>query len=319
MPIKVQSDLPASQILEKENIFVMSENRALHQDIRPIEIGILNLMPIKEDTELQLLRLLSNTPLQVNITFLSLTSHQPKNTSRSHLNNFYTTVPEYVKSGGKLDGMIITGAPLERMDFDKVDFWDELSKIFDYCKDHVTSVFFVCWGALAALYYYYDIPKYALDRKLSGIYKHYVNNRKIPLMRSFDDVFLAPHSRFSEVRKEDIEKIPELSILAESPEAGIYVVMKNDGSEIYVMGHPEYDRMTLDDEYHRDMDRGLEPDIPKNYYENDDPSKKPLLTWRANSNNLYTNWLNYYVYQATPYDIRDVKSLANIPGDDARR
>ncbi len=319
MPIRVQSNLPAKEELEKENIFVMDEGRALHQDIRPIEIGILNLMPIKEDTELQLLRLLSNTPLQVNVTFLTLSTHQSKNTSKSHLNNFYTTVPEYVEGGGKLDGIIITGAPLEQMDFDKVDFWDELSRILDYIKDHVTSAMFVCWGALAALNYYYDIPKYPLEKKLSGIYRHYVNNRKCPLMRSFDDVFYAPHSRFSEARKEDIQKVPELEILSESPEAGVFVAMKEDGSEIYVMGHPEYDRMTLDNEYHRDMDRGLNPEIPKNYYEKDDPSTKPYLTWRANSNNLYTNWLNYYVYQATPYDIRDVKSPGNLAKDDARR
>ncbi len=308
MPIRVQNDLPAKEILEKENIFVIDENRAVHQDIRPIQIGILNLMPIKEDTELQLLRLLSNTPLQVDITFLTLSSHQPKNTSRSHLNNFYTTVKDYVMDGGKLDGIIITGAPLERMDYDKVDFWDELTSILDYCRDHVTSCFFVCWGALAALNHYYGIPKYPLEKKLSGVYKHYVNNRKVPLMRSFDDVFYAPHSRFSEVRKDDIEKVGDLEVLAESPEAGLYVIMKKDGSEIYVMGHPEYDRMTLDQEYHRDLDKGINPDLPKNYYENDDPEVRPYLTWRANSNNLYTNWLNYYVYQMTPFDITKVKN-----------
>ncbi len=307
MPIKIQSDLPAKEILENENIFVMDENRALHQDIRPIQIGILNLMPIKEDTELQLLRALSNTPLQIDITFLTLTTHQPKNTSRSHLNKFYTTVPEFVKSGGKLDGIIVTGAPLERMDYDKVDFWEELASIFEWAKHNVTSTLCVCWGALAGLYYYYDIPKYPLDKKLSGVYLHKVNNRKVPLMRSFDDIFYAPHSRFSECRKEDVEKFPELEILAESEQAGMYIVARRDGSQVFVMGHPEYDRMTLDGEYHRDLARGMNPQIPQNYYENNDPQTRPYLTWRANSNNLYTNWLNYYVYQTTPYDICDIR------------
>ncbi|MCR4841763.1 MAG: homoserine O-succinyltransferase, partial [Eubacterium sp.] len=267
---------------------------------------ILNLMPVKQDTELQLLRALSNTPLQVNITFLTLSTHQSKNTSRSHLNQFYTTVPELVAGGGTLDGLIVTGAPLERMDYDTVDFWDELSKILDWARKNVTSTLFVCWGSLAALYYYYDIPKYPLEKKLSGIYKHFVRNRKIPLVRSFDDVFYAPHSRFSEVREEDIAGHDELEILAHSPEAGVYLVMRKDGSEVYVMGHPEYDRLTLDGEYHRDLDKGMNPDIPKNYYENDDPEVRPYLTWRANASHLYTNWLNYYVYQATPFDITKV-------------
>ena len=306
MPIRIQSDLPAKEILENENIFVMDETRALHQDIRPLQIGILNLMPMKEDTELQLLRALSNTPLQIDVTFLTLSTHESKNTSASHLNKFYTTIPNYVREGGKLDGLIVTGAPLERMDYDKVDFWDELTQIFAWAKENVTSTMFVCWGALAALYYYYDIPKYPLDKKLSGVYRHHVLNRKVPLMRQFDDVFYAPHSRFSEVRKEDILKHLEIEILAESEEAGVYIAINEAEGQIFVCGHPEYDRLTLDSEYHRDIDRGMNPEVPKNYYENDDPTSKPYLTWRANSNNLYSNWLNYYVYQMTPYDITEI-------------
>ena len=306
MPIKVQGELPAKEILERENIFVMDEKRALHQDVRPIEIGILNLMPVKEETELQLLRALSNTPLQVNITLLTLSTHQSKNTSSEHLNKFYITVKEYAVSGKKLDGLIITGAPVERMDFDQVDYWDELELIMDWSKKNVTSTLFVCWGAMAGLYYFYDIPKYPLEKKLSGVFRHRVMNRKIPLVRAFDDVFYVPHSRFSECRKEDIEKHTDLKILAESDEAGVFLVMRYDGSQIFMMGHPEYDRMTLDGEYHRDLAKGMNPQIPAHYYENDDPSVRPLLTWRAVSGHIYSNWLNYYVYQITPYDINTI-------------
>lgn len=307
MPIKIQSDLPAKEILENENIFVMDDNRAMHQDIRPIQIGILNLMPVKQDTELQLLRALSNTPIQVDVTFLTLASHDSKNTAASHLNKFYSTIPELEEQNVKLDGIIVTGAPLERMDYDKVDFWDELERVFKWAKKNVTSSLFVCWGALAALNYYYDIPKYPLKNKLSGIYTQHVQNRKIPLVRGFDDVFVAPHSRFSEVRKEDVEKHDELIILAESEEAGLYLVMKKDGSQVFVMGHPEYDRMTLHNEYMRDVEKGMNPEVPKHYYENDNPAIRPNLTWRSHATNLYTNWLNYYVYQNTPYNISDIK------------
>ncbi|MCR5785625.1 MAG: homoserine O-succinyltransferase [Eubacterium sp.] len=306
MPIKIQSDLPAREILEKENIFVMDENRALHQDVRPIQIGILNLMPVKEDTELQLLRALSNTPLQIDVSFLTLTTHESKNTPLAHLNKFYTTVPEIIASGVKLDGLIVTGAPLEKMDYDKVDFWDELVRIFDWADHNVTSVLCVCWGALAGLYHYYGVPKYPLEKKLSGIYSHRVLERKKELVRGFDDVFYAPHSRFSEVRREDIEKVPSLCIVAESKEAGVYLVIDEERSNIFIMGHPEYDRMTLDGEYKRDAGKGLDPDVPSNYYEDDNPEIRPDLTWRANGTLLYTNWLNYYVYQTTPYDINDV-------------
>ena len=303
MPIKIQKDLPAKEILERENIFVMDENRALHQDVRPIQIGILNLMPVKEDTELQLLRALSNTPLQIDVSFLTLSTHESKNTSLKHLNKFYTTVPELIESGTKLDGLIVTGAPLERMDYDKVDFWNELTDIFKWADTNVTSTLCVCWGALAGMYYYYDIPKYPLDVKLSGIYEHRVLNRKVELVRGFDDVFYAPHSRFSEVRREDIDKVPDLEVLAESEEAGVFLAVDSRKSKIFVFGHPEYDRMTLDGEYKRDAGKGMNPDVPKNYYVNDDPSIRPLLTWGANGTLLYTNWLNYYVYQTTPYEL----------------
>ncbi len=306
MPIKIQSDLPAKEILEKENIFVMDENRAMHQDIRPIQIGILNLMPVKEDTELQLLRALSNTPLQVDVTFLTLQTHESKNTSASHLNKFYMTIPELMEENIKLDGIIVTGAPLEQMDYDKVDFWPEIEQVFAWIDSNVTSGFFVCWGALAAFYYYYGIPKIALPKKLSGVYKHRVENRKVPLVRGFDDVFYAPHSRFSGVLREDVEKHEDLIVLAESDQAGIFLAMKEDGSRVFCTGHPEYDRMTLSDEFFRDISRGLDPEVPVNYFPDDDPTNRPDLTWRSVSTNLYTNWLNYYVYQNTPYDITQI-------------
>lgn len=299
MPIKVQKDLPAKAILEKENIFMMDEDRALSQDIRPLEILIINLMPIKEETETQLLRALSNTPLQVDCTFLMLESHTSKNTSASHLNKFYVYFDEVRKK--KFDGMIITGAPVENMEFEEVNYWEELKKIMEWSKTHVTSSLHICWGAQAGLYYHYGIPKYKRESKLSGIYRHKVLDRKVPLVRSWDDYVMAPHSRYTEVRREDIEKHPELKILAESKEAGIFLVMNRDGRQIFVQGHPEYDRMTLHGEYHRDLGKGLEPEIPCNYYEDDDPETMPMLTWRNMANTLYGNWLNFYVYQITPY------------------
>ncbi|WP_349946896.1 homoserine O-succinyltransferase [Lacrimispora sp. BS-2] len=299
MPIKVQKDLPAKAILEKENIFMMDEDRALSQDIRPLEILIINLMPIKEETETQLLRALSNTPLQVDCTFLMLESHTSKNTSASHLNKFYVYFDEVKKK--KFDGMIITGAPVENMEFEEVNYWEELKKIMEWSKTHVTSTLHICWGAQAGLYYHYGIQKYKRESKLSGIYRHKVLDRKVPLVRSLDDYVMAPHSRYTEVRREDIEKQPELVILAESKEAGILLVMSRDGKQVFVQGHPEYDRMTLDGEYHRDLGKGLEPEIPCNYYEDDDPNTVPVLNWRNVANTLYGNWLNFYVYQITPY------------------
>ena len=300
MPIKIQGDLPAKEILEKENIFVMDENRAAHQDIRPIDIAILNLMPLKEDAELQLLRSLSNTPLQVDVTFLAVSSHESKNTSQSHLNKFYLTF-EDVKYRS-FDGMIITGAPVEQMPYENVDYWKEVCRIMEWTKTHVTSTLHLCWGAQAGLYYHYGIPKHDLEKKKFGIFRHHVMNRKIPLVRGFDDYFYAPHSRHTEVRREDIEKIPELTILAESDEAGVFLVRDPEGKKIFVMGHPEYDRLTLDAEYKRDKEKGLPIDLPVNYYPYDDCTKRRYLLLRSHGNILYANWLNYYVYQQTPYD-----------------
>ncbi len=301
MPIRVQNDLPVKEILERENIFVMDEHRATHQDIRPIRIGLLNLMPLKEETELQILRSLSNTPLQVDVVFVHVASHQSKNTSTSHLNKFYVTFEEIKKE--KFDGFIITGAPVEQMPFEEVDYWEELKQIMEWTKTNVTSTLHLCWGAQAGLYYHYGIDKVQLDEKLFGVFRHRVLNRKIPLVRGFDDVFLAPHSRHTDVPIEKISADERLMILAESEKAGAFLTMAEDGRQIFVMGHPEYDRVTLDKEYKRDKEKGLPIKMPENYYENDDDTKKPLLTWRATANNLYTNWLNYYVYQVTPYDM----------------
>lgn len=301
MPIKVQGELPAKEILERENIFVMDEHRAVHQDIRPIQIMILNLMPLKEETELQLLRSLSNTPLQVDVTFLTMSSHESRNTSTSHLNKFYLQFPDVRERN--FDGMIITGAPVEQMEFEEVDYWRELTEIMEWSKSHVTSTIYLCWAAQAALYYHYGLKKKPLDQKMFGLFWHRVKNRKIPLVRGFDDLFLAPHSRHTEVPIEDIRACAEITILAESDEAGFFLGMAREGREIFVMGHPEYDRVTLDGEYKRDREKGLEIQLPRNYYMGDDPTNRPLLLWRAHANNLYTNWLNYYVYQATPYDM----------------
>ena len=301
MPIKVQRDLPAREILEEENIFVMDDFRSMHQDIRPLKICILNLMPLKEDTELQLLRALSNTPLQIDITFLTVKSHVSQNVSANHLNQFYTTWDCINKRN--FDGMIITGAPVENMEFEEVDYWKELTSIFEWTKTHVTSTVHICWGAQAGLYYHFGLKKHKLDRKLFGIYPQHVMNRKDPLVRGFDDVFYAPHSRHTAVLTEDIHNCSELKVLAESEVAGVYLCTAGNGKQIFIMGHPEYDRLTLDKEYHRDIAKGLKIDIPYNYYPDNDPDKKPNLMWRSHANDLYTNWLNYCVYQDTPYDI----------------
>ena len=303
MPIKIQSDLPAKAELEEENIFVMDENRAISQNIRPLEIIVLNLMPIKQDTELQLLRGLSNTPLQIDVTFLQMSSHVSKNTSASHIKKFYQTFEEI--KNNNYDGMIITGAPVEKLDFEEVNYWDELITVMEWSKKHVTSTIHICWGAQAGLYYHYGIKKELLPKKLSGVYKHRVMNRKEPLVRGFDDVFMAPHSRYTQASRQQILDNPRLNVLADSDEAGIYIVLGDGGKEIFVMGHPEYDRLTLDQEYKRDIDKGIEPDLPVNYYPDDDCNRKPLLSWRSHANNLYTNWLNYYVYQITPYDLNE--------------
>ena len=300
MPIRVQNDLPAKEILENENIFVMDENRASHQDIRPLHVCILNLMPIKQDTELQLLRAMSNTPLQVDVTFLMVTSHVSLNTSANHLNRFYATF-EDIKDQ-RFDGMIITGAPVEDITFEEVDYWDEVCKIMDWAETHVTSTLHICWGAQAAFYHYYGIQKRQLPEKLFGLYEHKVQNRKVPLVRGFDDYFLAPHSRHTETPAEEIHKCEAITVLAESPEAGVFLAYAENGKKIFINGHPEYDRYTLENEYKRDLAKGLPIHMPRNYYPNDDATQRPNLQWRSHSNNLYTNWLNYYVYQATPYE-----------------
>lgn len=300
MPIRTQSELPAKEILENENIFVMDETRALRQDIRPLQLCILNLMPVKQETELQLLRALSNTPLQVDITFMNVKSHISLNTSANHLNKFYTTLDELEQK--KFDGLIITGAPVEQMAFEEVDYWEELCRIMDWSETNVTSTFHICWGAQAGLYYHFGLKKHLLPKKLFGLYSHRVSNRKVPLVRGFDDVFVAPHSRHTTVLAEDIHNCRELTIMAESDEAGVFLCMAEEGKQIFVMGHPEYDRVTLHNEYMRDKEKGLPIQPPKNYYLNDDFTIRPNLMWRAHCNNLYTNWLNYYVYQSTPYD-----------------
>ena len=302
MPINIHNDLPAREQLERENIFVMDEARATSQEIRPIQIAILNLMPLKEETELQLLRSLSNTPLQIDITFVKVSSHESKNTSMSHLQKFYLPFKD-VKSR-KFDGLIITGAPVEMMKFEEVDYWEELTDILDWAETHVTSTIYLCWAAQAALYYYYGLDKKLLDKKMFGLFWHEVMNRKVPLVRGFDDLFLAPHSRHTEVPIADVEECPDITILAKSEDAGLYLAMAEEGRKIFIMGHPEYDRVTLDGEYKRDLGKGLPIDMPKNYYPNDDATQKPRLLWRAHANNLYSNWLNYYVYQTTPYDLK---------------
>ena len=301
MPIRVQNDLPVKEILEHENIFVMDEYRAAHQDIRPISIGLLNLMPLKEDTELQILRSLSNTPLQVDVTFVRVGSHVSKNTSTSHIYKFYETF-EDIKNR-KFDGFIITGAPVERMPFEEVDYWEELKEIMEWTKTNVMSTLHLCWGAQAGIYYHYGINKEPLEKKMFGVYKHNVRNKKIPLVRGFDDVFYAPHSRHTEVPQEKLEEDDRIMILADSKEAGVLLCMAEDGRQIFVMGHPEYDRMTLDQEYKRDVAKGLDIEMPVNYYPDNNPDNRPELIWRAHANNIYTNWLNYYVYQVTPYDL----------------
>ena len=305
MPIKIQSELPAKEILEYENIFVMDENRASHQDIRPLQVCILNLMPVKQDTELQLLRALSNTPLQVDVTFLMVTSHVSLNTSANHLNRFYTTFDEIKEK--RFDGLIITGAPVEDITFEEVDYWDEVCKIMDWAEQNVTSTLHICWGAQAALHYYYGLEKVLLPKKLFGLYTHKVLNRKEPLVRGFDDYFVAPHSRHTAIPREDIAACEDLKIMAESEEAGVFLCMAEGGKKIFVMGHPEYDRITLQKEYERDKAKGLPIDLPKNYFPDDDDSRRPALQWRAHANTLYTNWLNYYVYQLTPYVWEDDK------------
>lgn len=300
MPIKVQNNLPAKKIMEQENIFMMDETRAVAQDIRPLYIAVLNLMPLKEETEVQLLRSLSNTPLQVEITFLTTATYIGTNTTASHLNEFYLTFDDVRHR--KFDGLIITGAPVEQLDYEEVQYWEELKQIMEWSNTHVTSTLHICWGAQAGLYYHYGIHKYLLPEKIVGVYEHRVHHRKEPLLRGFDDVFFAPHSRYTGVRHEEIEACEELTVLADSDEVGELILMSRDGKKIFVLGHLEYDRLTLDSEYKRDLAKGLPMELPFQYYPEDDPTKRPLLRWRGACNAMYSNWINYYVYQNTPYD-----------------
>jgi homoserine O-succinyltransferase len=299
MPLNISDNLPAVKILENENIFVMKETRAVHQDIRPLQILIFNLMPVKITTETQILRLLSNTPLQVEITLIYTKMHLSKNTSKEHLDSFYKTFNDI--SVHKYDGLIITGAPIEHLDFEDVDYWDEMVRIMSWADRHVTSTMFICWASQAGLYYHYGIPKYMMNEKLSGVFSHKIYSRTNLLTRGFDDEFFAPHSRYTEVRKDDIEKVSDLEILADSEEAGIYLVASRDLKRVFVTGHSEYDPLTLKSEYDRDVAKGLDIKIPKNYFINDDPEQTTMVKWRSHASLLFSNWLNYCVYQMTPY------------------
>ena len=308
MPIKIPDQLPAKEILKNENIFIMDEDRAIHQDIRPLRIAILNLMPTKISTETQLLRLLGNTALQVEVTLVRTSTYQSKNTPEEHLLTFYQTFDQVKEE--KFDALIITGAPVENLAFEQVDYWDELVTIMDWGLSHVFSLFYICWGAQAALYHQFGIPKNPLPAKQFGVFPHRVLEPNIKLLRGFDDVFYAPHSRHTEIRRIDIEKAPELKILAESDEAGVYIMATTDGRQVFVTGHSEYDPLTLKKEYDRDVAAHLPISIPVNYYPGDDPNQTPLVRWRGHANLLFANWINYYVYQETPYNLTEFKRFA---------
>ena len=301
MPIKIPDGLPAQSVLENEHIFVMTEYRALHQDIRPLQIGVLNLMPTKITTETQILRCLSNTPLQIEVEFIGTSTYTGKNTPQEHLFEFYKTFDDI--RNRNFDGFIITGAPVELMEFEEVDYWDELCEIIDWTTTHVHSTLHICWGAQAGLYHHYGIPKHVLPKKMSGVFSHRLLTPKSRLFHGFDDVFNVPHSRNTETRAEDILKNPDLRLMAVSDEAGVYAVGDESGSRFFITGHSEYDPDTLDSEYRRDLAKGISPEVPKHYYPDDNPDNAPVLSWRAHSTLLFTNWLNYFVYQTTPFDI----------------
>lgn len=307
MPLNLPDKLPAINLLKEENIFVIDNSRANAQDIRPLKIVVLNLMPLKITTETDLIRLLSNSPLQIEVSFMKLKSHTSKNTPIEHMKAFYRDFASMREE--RFDGMIITGAPVEHLDFEDVNYWSEITEIFDWTRTHVTSTMYICWAAQAGLYYHYGIPKYQLDKKMFGIFEHHVTEgfSHLPIFRGFDDVFYVPHSRHTEVRREDIDKCKELQVVSESDESGVHIVMARGGREIFVTGHSEYSPYTLDGEYRRDLGKGLPIDMPKNYYRNDDPEQGPLVRWRSTANLLFCNWLNYYVYQETPYDINQIR------------
>lgn len=305
MPLNLPDKLPAIELLKEENIFVIDASRATEQDIRPLRIVILNLMPLKITTETDLVRLLSNTPLQVEISFMKIKSHTSKNTPVEHMKTFYTDFEQMRDE--KYDGMIITGAPVEQMDFEEVGYWSEITEIFDWTRTHVTSTLYICWAAQAGLYHHYGVPKYGLDQKMFGVFEHRALDPLHPIFRGFDDLFYVPHSRHTEVRKEDIDKVPELTLLSESKESGVHLVVARGGREFFVTGHSEYSPHTLAGEYWRDVDKGLPIEVPCNYYINDNPHEMPQVRWRAHANLLFSNWLNYFVYQETPYNIEDIK------------
>lgn len=305
MPIKIPDHLPATEILFQENIFVMNEARAFQQDIRPLRIAILNLMPTKITTETQILRLIGNSPLQVEVVLLHPKSYLSKNTPEEHLVNFYQYFDDV--NHENFDGLIITGAPVEQMEFEEVAYWEELTRIMDWARHHVYSTFYICWGAQAGLYYHYGIRKYPLAEKMFGVFPHQVCKKYVKLLRGFDDQFYAPHSRHTEVRRSDIEKISCLDILAESEQAGVYIVASQDGRQVFVTGHSEYDPLTLKAEYERDVAKGLPMEPPQNYFPDNNPAREPLVRWRGHANLLYVNWLNYYVYQETPFNLQEIK------------
>ena len=304
MPVRISRELPAYAQLTNENIFVMSEQRAVSQDIRPLKLAILNIMPTKIVTETQLLRLLGNTPLQVDVTFLRTSTHASKNTPLEHLESFYRTF-EHIR-GQKFDGLIITGAPVERLEFNQVNYWDELKDIMSWSKNNVYSTMHICWGAQAGLYYNYGIEKHVLDKKLSGVFLHQTLGGSQKLIRGYDDYFYAPHSRYTGVKREDVDKHPELTVLAQSEQAGVYLIIGRNGREVYIMGHPEYDNDTLALEYRRDLEKGISPEIPENYFPDGNVNERPLNLWRGHANLLFSNWLNYCVYQETPYELNDI-------------
>ncbi|HHT61145.1 MAG: homoserine O-succinyltransferase [Paludibacteraceae bacterium] len=305
MPLNLPDKIPAIDLLKQENIFVMNTERASTQDIRPLKMLILNLMPIKITTETDLIRLLSNTPLQIEVDFLKLNSHTPKNTPIEHLKAFYRPFSEVREQ--TYDGMIITGAPVETISFKEVTYWEEITGVFDWARTHVTSTFFICWAAQAGLYHYYNVPKHALDKKMFGVFSHKVLEPLNPIFRGFDDEFFVPHSRHTTILRSDLEKVPELTILSESPNAGVYLVMGRNGREFFVTGHSEYSPNTLDEEYKRDLAKGLDIELPYNYYKNDNPAERPIVRWRGHANLLFSNWLNYFVYQKTPYNISEIR------------
>ncbi len=310
MPLNLQKNLPAIELLKKEHIFVMDSLRASEQDIRPLRVVVLNLMPLKITTETDLIRLLSNSPLQVELDFMKIKGHQPKNTPVEHMQEFYKDFD--VICNDYYDGLIVTGAPVEQMAFEDVTYWEELKTIFNWSRTHVTSTLYICWAAQAGLYHFYGIPKYDLEEKKFGIFKHTLNDPYLPIFRGFDDEFYVPHSRHTEIRREDILRVPEVKLLSESRDAGVYMAMARGGREFFITGHSEYSPHTLHDEYTRDLQKGLPINVPENYYTDNDPSKPPLVRWRGHANLLFTNWLNYYVYQETPFHIEDIRGLGDL-------